>query len=347
MSRAAALCVLGLLWPMNASSQPATAVIQPQEWDAYKTRFVEESGRVVDDANGNISHSEGQGYGLLLAWLAGSRTDFERIWSFTRMNLMLRDDGLAVWKWDPQADPPVTDTNNASDGDMLIAYALALAGRGWSEARFTDSAGDIAVSLAAHAMFEHEGRMLLSPGVAGFGAQERPDGPVVNLSYWVFEALPVLRELAPNADWAALDQSGRQLVAEAGFGARALPPDWLSLGGQPQPAQGFPTEFSYNAVRIPLYLIRAGEPDRELLQRMLTGMTGPGGGLALVDLESNEIKAELMEAGYRIIPALARCVLHGTPLPQDVRRFEPTMYYPSTLHLLALAHAREARPECL
>ncbi len=98
--------------------------IKTEDWQAYKTRFVSDSGRVIDDANGNISHSESQGYGLLLAYLAGSKADFDLIWSFTRTEFLLRDDGLAVWKWDPNSTPHVTDSNNASDGDILIAYAL-------------------------------------------------------------------------------------------------------------------------------------------------------------------------------------------------------------------------------
>ena len=38
-----------------------TGTITPADWEAYRSRFVEDSGRVVDNANGNISHSEGQG----------------------------------------------------------------------------------------------------------------------------------------------------------------------------------------------------------------------------------------------------------------------------------------------
>lgn len=342
-----ALCLLAGVWSQTVLAQPSTASIEPQEWAAYKGRFIEESGRVIDDANGHISHSEGQGYGMLLAWLAGNRADFERIWSFTSTNFMLRNDGLAVWKWDPREQPPVTDPNNASDGDILIAYALARAGQGWGETRFTESARMIAVSLADNAIFEMDGRVLLWPGAVGFTADDQSDGPVVNLSYWVFEALPVLGELAPDADWAGLARSGVSLAHDAAFGNRQLPPDWLSVAGNVKPAEGFPPEFSYNAVRIPLYLIRAGEQDMQLLQRMRTGMEGENGGLVLVDLQNGEIKEELMDAGYRIIPALADCVLNGTTLPADLLRFEPTLYYPSTLQLLALSHVREARRECL
>ena len=34
------------------------------EWTSFKTRFVKDDGRVIDNANGGVSHSEGQGWGL-------------------------------------------------------------------------------------------------------------------------------------------------------------------------------------------------------------------------------------------------------------------------------------------
>jgi endo-1,4-beta-D-glucanase Y len=133
-----------------AFCQPAaaqTARIDASSWSAYKTKFLDTSGRIIDNANGNISHSEGQGYGMWLAYLANNPADFEQIWYFTRTELLLRDDGLAVWKWDPSATPHVTDTNNASDGDMLIAYALALAGSAWDNQDYLEAAAKIANAL--------------------------------------------------------------------------------------------------------------------------------------------------------------------------------------------------------
>ena len=345
--RTALLCLFYGLCSTLALAQPTEGAVQGDEWAAYKARFVEDNGRVVDDGNGGISHSEGQGYGMLLAWFAGNRADFEKIWSFTRINLMLRDDGLFVWRWNPQTQPAVSDPNNASDGDILIAYALALAGTGWNEERYTAQAGEIASTLARGSLFEWEGKLLLRPGTAGFAAEDRPDGPVVNLSYWVFEALPVLEQLAPEGDWAELGRSGLELLGEAAFTDRNLPSDWLSVAAEVQPAEGFPARFSYDAMRIPLYLIRAGEDDRALLDRMRQGMRGDSGGLALVDLATGETYEEPMDAGYRIIQALMTCVIDGTSVPEELQGFEPTLYYPSTLQLLALAHMREERPECL
>ena len=91
--------------------------ITPEAWQAYKGKFLDPGGRIIDDANGNISHSEGQGYGLLLAVLAGNSADFELIWSFTRTELLLRSDGLAAWKWNPATKPQPGQ-------ELLFSYRL-------------------------------------------------------------------------------------------------------------------------------------------------------------------------------------------------------------------------------
>ncbi len=105
--------------------------------------------------------------------------------------------------------------------------------------------------------------------------------------------------------------------------------------------------FGYNAIRIPLYLMRALENDAELLRRLRDGMTGPNGEITLIDAVNGKIAAQLDDPGYRIISALASCVVDRVKIPEELRSFRPTVYYPSTLQLLALSHIREDRPECL
>ncbi len=52
----------------------ATApTIPAQAWAAYREKFLAPDGRIVDTGNGDISHSEGQGYGLLLSVAADDR----------------------------------------------------------------------------------------------------------------------------------------------------------------------------------------------------------------------------------------------------------------------------------
>lgn len=333
---------------MTAAIAPAAAVssIAGNHWSAFKGKFLEASGRIIDDANGNISHSEGQGYGMLLSVLADSRSDFDRIWSFTRSEMLLRDDGLAVWKWDPATQPHVSDDNNASDGDVLIAYALALAGDQWARPDLTSAARAMARAIWESVVTVDQGRHLLMPASRGFGAGDRDDGPVVNPSYWIFEAFPVLAVLAPEHDWQTLSDDGLALVSlQAGSGK--MPPDWLALKAIPHPAKGFPPEFSYNALRIPLYLLRAGNVDRALLRSLRSGMSGPDGSVKLSNVISGASAETLTDPGYRIIPALISCVVDGSPLAADLRDFQPTLYYPSTLHLLSLAFAAQAHKDCL
>ena len=68
--------------------QPPSALprLEADLWAAYAKRFVTDEGRVIDRENGNASHTEGQGYGMLLAEAAGDRARFDaaqRAWPRT------------------------------------------------------------------------------------------------------------------------------------------------------------------------------------------------------------------------------------------------------------------------
>lgn len=321
--------------------------IEPQAWSAYKTAFLDPGGRIIDTGNGNISHSEGQGYGMWLAVLADSEADFELIWSFTKTELLVRDDGLAAWKWDPQVKPHISDINNATDGDILIAYALALAAQQWDRADYRQAAAKIAATVIEKSVITSSGRTLLLPAVRGFGEDDRDDGPVVNPSYLIFEAFPVLAGLAPSPLWQNLTTDGVAQINEFAFGPRKLPADWVSMKTRPRPADGFPQEFGYNAIRIPLYLVRAQQGNAALYSRLQQGMAVDGGNIGTFDLRKGDVKDTLSDPGYRIIAALTACASEGRKLPADVRNFQPTLYYPSTLHLLALSFVMQTHRECL
>jgi endoglucanase len=319
--------------------------VTAQEWGAYKAKFVNTTGRVIDDGNGGISHSESQGYGLLLAVSAQDPVGFEQIWSFTRSQMLLRDDGLVVWKWDPNAKPHVADINNATDGDILIAYALGLGGQLWREPRYTTAARSLASAIAAKTLVQVNGQTLLLPGAAGFGAKDRPDGPVVNPSYWIFEAFPVLKTLAPDTDWSKVSAGGLSVLERAGTGPTGLPPEWLSLKGTPRPADGFPVQFGYNAVRIPLYLLRGGIADPARLAPYLKAWAAVTP--AVVNLGNGGAAEQLAEPGYQMVAAAVGCAAGAKRVPEALKRFSPTLYYPSTLHLLGLSLVRQRYASCL
>jgi endoglucanase len=324
-----------------ARAKFAGVLAQTSVWKSYKARFVTESGRVVDTGNSQISHSEGQGYGMLLAVAALDRDAFDRIWGWTRANLMVRDDQLAAWSWNPATRPGVADTNNATDGDILIAWALVEAAEAWKDRTYVVAARRIAVEVGRKLIIlQSDYGMLLLPGAAGYAAEDRPDGPVINLSYYIFPAFQRLHLAAPEFNWTKLSQDGLKLINRARFGKAALPVEWTALrGGQPAAATGFPAVSGYNAIRIPLYMIWAGI----IGEKVIDAMVGPSGvngsrSLAVVEVASGRIVEALGSPGYSAISALYDCAVNRKRWPAALNEISPNEhYYPATLQLLALS----------
>ncbi|MFD2783222.1 glycosyl hydrolase family 8 [Novosphingobium pokkalii] len=71
---------------------------------------------------------------MVLALEAEDRATFELIADWTNDNLLRSDVALHAWKYDPSSPDRVPDRNNATDGDILIAWALERAGRQWGGA---------------------------------------------------------------------------------------------------------------------------------------------------------------------------------------------------------------------
>ena len=128
----AALAVGWLYW--RGGGAPLDA-----EWVRYRDRFMSTEGRIVDEGRGGISTSEGQGFGMLLAAAYNDRIAFDKLWRWTKENLGKRQDGLFIWTWKPD-EKPSPGTVNATDGDLLIAWALVRAGQKWNDHALIDEA---------------------------------------------------------------------------------------------------------------------------------------------------------------------------------------------------------------
>jgi len=131
-----------------ALPQTACAVKDHKDWGAFKSAYVTADGRVVDTGNGGISHSEGQGYGMLLAEAHGDRATFDHLWGWTGVNLMRDDVRLFRWRYDPKVGAAVADPNNATDGDIFIAWALLRASRRWKEQSYANDSRAIRAAIA-------------------------------------------------------------------------------------------------------------------------------------------------------------------------------------------------------
>lgn len=249
------LFALGTLLALTGACNPEGEIrahTLDSVWTRYRDRFVDSSGRVIDTGNGNISHSEGQSYGLILALHAGDREAFERIADWTRRTLLRSDVALHSWRYDPAAANPVADPNNATDGDIVIAWALALAARRWKRADWAEQAAAVREAIRRRCVLDRFGRKLLLPGAEGFVA---PGHAVLNPSYFVWPALDQFRSLDGAATWGPVIADSEALLALARFGPHALPADWIRVTGRSEvsPAPDRPPRFGYDAIRIALY----------------------------------------------------------------------------------------------
>lgn len=241
-----------------ATQGPATE-LDADLWRSYAERFVTAEGRVTDSGNGGISHSEGQGYGLILAAAARDRRAFERLWAWTSRSLMVRPDGLVAWKWVPGKG--VTDPNNAADGDILVAWGLLRAAAIWQDEELRRAALALMQAIRQHVLVRQAGMTLPLPGTVGF---QREDAIVVNPSYLIIPAFQAFAAAEPSGGWDTVIESGLVFLAKARFGTWQLPPDWALLradGTVALPPDGFKKQFGYDAIRVPLYVAWAGYRD--------------------------------------------------------------------------------------
>jgi len=257
-----ALARRGLYLPVAAALLPVVGLASTSlasgmsEWDRFKLRFLLPEGRIRDTANGDISHSEGQAWGMLLAARHGDRDAFDLIQRWTRRNLAVRSDSLLAWRYRPGFG--VEDLNNATDGDLYHAWALLVAYRQWQEPRHLQEAQRVAADILRLTVRQVGGRTVLLPGVIGFESATHVD---VNPSYYAFGAIDALQTVLPSPIWGSLARDGLSLLAAGRFGRWALPPDLLRISiesGVLSPLSGRGDRVGYDAVRVPLNLVWGG-----------------------------------------------------------------------------------------
>jgi endo-1,4-beta-D-glucanase Y len=345
LSRRALLAGLGGAWP----AMPLRAAAPPDEalrilWQDFRARFMLPEGRIVDTGNQGVSHSEGQGWALLCAERCGDRASFELLLAWTRGLLRRPGDHLHAWRHVPGAAQTVSDRNNATDGDVFIAAALLLAARRWDEPAYAAAGTAIARDVLRLLLRRAGGRTVLLPGAGGFEEQEHV---VLNLSYYAFPALRLLAQAVPDPAWLRLVADGMGLLRGAGFGRWELPPDWLTLwradGVASLPAR-WPPRFSYDAIRVPLYLAWAGLAEEVPVQRVLrfwADRTHPYLP-AWADLETDRIAPYPASGGVAVLRQWLQSRTGGGAFRiESVRLTRQDDYYGAMIKILTLIANRD------
>lgn len=279
-------------------------------WQRFKKSFMTPEGRIADVANASISHTEGQGVAMLAAAVLGDAPAFDKAWAWTRAHL-LRPDGLLSWRWVPGQG--VTDKNNATDGDLYVAWALCEAALRFNRKDLVKEAAQVAKAVRQQCIvtMPRFGPVLL-PGEQGF-TSTRPDGApavVVNMAYWVFPALEKAAAVDPHPLWQQVTSNGLSLLRAHGQGRWGLPADWLQLSETATPWRERPVRFGYEAIRIPLFLKWARQEQHPVVTRFAKFAARPGFP-AWVGLEDNTQAEYLAPAGFEAVAQLAREVVYG------------------------------------
>ncbi|MGG5809984.1 glycosyl hydrolase family 8 [Falsiroseomonas sp. CW058] len=316
------------------------------QWAAFRDRYVTPEGRVLDTGNQGISHSEGQGYAMLFAEAFDDRPTFERVFHWARRNLR-RPDGLHSWRFRPGSRNPVEDPNNATDGDLYIAWSLLRAADRWGEPEWRREGTRIGEAILQKLVLEVGGRTVLLPGAQGF---VHPDRVVVNPSYYAFPALFALSRAVPDRAWQRVMGDGVTMLRNMRYGRWGLPADWVEMGrthataALVRPAAGWPMRFSFDAVRVPLHLAWAGMTDEPAMRAAANFWNDPSLPMrpAWADLRSGQVAPYSAPAG---IEAVAE-VTTATGWQRGLARNLPSVarspdYYSAALALLSRIALRE------
>ncbi|MEJ5347749.1 MAG: glycosyl hydrolase family 8 [Desulfosoma sp.] len=334
---------LGMILVMG---KPFTALgLERALWDSYKNRFVSPDGRIIDRMNRQISHSEGQGYGLILSVSVDDRQAFDLIWQWTQNNLQVRgSDRLLAWAWGqrPNGKWRVLDLNNATDGDLLVIYGLLKGFERWGDAGLRTKALELAGAVKEHLIGNIKDRPLLLPGYYGFFEEQ---GLVVNLSYYFFPAFQILARYDNDPIWNRLVQSGLEMLNRFRSLSWNLPPDWILVREEAMEVfKKRSSRFGYEAVRIPLYLAWADH--REALQQwsgMLDWVDRNESLPLWVDVLEPAVSLDEAPGGFHAVWAAAAQKLNKLKTAEKLWRLarekvvhEKEDYYSNTLYLLSL-----------
>ncbi len=335
------VCAAPLL--MQARAGWAVASTGAPTWRSFKSRFLSQDGRIVDPASPDITHSEGQAWALLLAEHHDDREAFGRILAWTRQRLAVRTDRLLAWRYRTDAGGVVDDHNNATDADLCYAWTLLRASRRWPRDGLRSAAIAIATDIRRNLMRQVGSRWLLLPGARGF---EHDRFVVVNPSYYVFGALDDLSDALEDDAWSRLADHGEHLLRDARFGRWALTPDWVRVARQDGRVSMLPgrgERFSYDAVRVPLYLTWSRRSVRGLLAPYVSFWADSAHAYlpAWTTLTDDRPSPYAAGPGIRAIASLVLAAAGKSPADLPPPGGEPDNYYHAALALLARAAGQE------
>ena len=229
-------------------------------WTDYKSAYYNSSSGYILDSSQNAAHSESTGYGLMFAVASGDRTSFDLTLNWANTNLYNSEKGLYCWRYLIEGSDHTPDKNNATDGDILIAWALIKAAIKWQNQAYLDKAKTLISNIKTYNIKSYEGYTFLLPGWTGYdhSEEEKYKYVVINPSYYIYGALRDFYLVTQDEIWNTLITDSNRITTA--FMENIAPnekimPDWFTIeeGGTFNWDPNHTRQSGWDAIRCPMY----------------------------------------------------------------------------------------------
>ena len=211
-------------------------------WQHWKTN-IRQDGFVMSRQNGGAT-SEGQSYGMLMALYMNDQAAFDQLWSAAKkmqfkanpqvmQSFQQGTQHLFYWRYamNPQMGREMPVTHEvASDGDLVIAYALQMGAKQWDRADYLQEAKAIISELWTHTVREKNGKLYFS--CASHMTPQTSGALVVNSTYLAPDMFRTfsLVDTEHAAGWLKLAEDTYTALEECGrYTAYGIPPSWCDV----------------------------------------------------------------------------------------------------------------------
>src|SRR5574337_635003 len=326
-------------------------------WDWYRS-YVSQStkGAFVNTGTKQdpIALSESQGYGMLITILAAQKgyikeDQFMRLFHYYQANRISKTNTLMKWKQEKIKDGwSSIDQNNATDGDLDIAYALIQAEKLWPNSfeHYGEAAHQLITSIKT---YNYSGKTGLLT-VGNWATVDPKSETLIRSSDISPSYFKTFAAYTKDSFWTDLETNSiKALVEMSQQTETGLLPDFAWVGSKaitpvkPNEISGKNDgDYAYNAARVPYRLANSDDYQvKEVLDKMLGFLEKQpvvyGGytlkGKALVDNQSSSFSAPILYAtkddrNYSNLYASQRWIFNAPIKGKD--------YYGDTLKTLVL-----------
>jgi endoglucanase len=220
-------------------TQNELQAIAINSWNHYKQKFIINDERVLDKED-NSTTSEGQSYTMLRAIMVNDKNVFDRTYNWTKNNLQIRKtDNLFAWKTNVDAHGRTYNTlaMNATDADLDIGLALALADRKWNSygnINYQQELKKLIKDIYTERVADINGLKIILP----YNSQKWRGIEIINPSYFNPVAYKLFANYDPDHNWNRLADDAYQFINWLHY-QNGLIPDWV--------------EFNYNTYKFETY----------------------------------------------------------------------------------------------